>query len=293
MSSSARVVALRSVLFAPAGDERKLVKALASGADAVVADLEDAVAPSARAAARETLSRVRASDVHRPALMVRVNEPGTPDCDEDLQLVRGLDLYAIVIPKATAASTACLPTGLPRLVPIVETAQGVRESYEIARAPGVCALMFGAVDLAAEIDFRWRADGLHLLHARSRVVLDSAAALIAPPIDSAWVRLQDPDGFLAEANVARSLGFQGKCCIHPAQLELAHRVFDGDQIAWAETTLTAYRAALTRGQGVVVVDGEMVDMATVRRAERILGASHLSVRDPGDTLKQQPKEFKN
>lgn len=284
-------IALRSVLFAPAGDERKLLKAIASSADAVVADLEDAVAPSARAAARETLRRLCPSGEPRRSLMVRVNEPGTADFDEDLQLLRSLDLYGVVVPKATSKSIGCLPSGLPRVVPIVETAQGVRESYEIASVPGVFALMFGAIDLAAEIDFRWRADGLHLLYARSQVVLSSAAAGIAFPIDSAWVKLDDPDGFVEEARVARSLGFQGKACIHPAQLELAHQVFDSDQIAWAEATMNAYRAALARGEGVVAVDGEMVDMATLRRAERILVAAGLGDRGADLTRSHQAKEF--
>ena len=291
MTTGRGSIALRSLLFAPAGDERKLRKAMASSADAVVADLEDAVAPSARAAARETLLRVSASLVPRRPLMVRVNQPGTADFDEDLKLVKDLDLYGVVIPKATSASTACLPAGLPRVMPIVETAQGVRESYEIASVPGVFALMFGAIDLAAEIDFRWRADGLHLLYARSQVVLNSAAAGLAFPIDSAWVKLDDPEGFLEEARVARSLGFQGKVCIHPAQLELAHRVFDGDQIAWAEATMNAYRAALARGEGVVAVDGEMVDRATLRRAERILVAAGLSDREVDVTHNHQAKEF--
>lgn len=282
-------MALRSVLFVPAGEERKLAKAFGSTADAVVADLEDAVAPSARADARRALSRLPPPSRNGPAFMVRINQPGTPDGEEDLRLARELDLDAIVIPKATAASMTLLPIGLPRLVPIVETALGVRESYEVARVPGVFALMFGAVDLAAEIDFRWRPDGLHLAYARSRVVLDSAVAGIGAPIDSAWVRLDDPAGFVAEATIARDLGFQGKACIHPAQLELAHQVFDGEQVAWAEATVTAYRLALARGEGVVAVNGEMIDLATFRRAERIL-ATAAGGREPEPTLRHKAKE---
>ena len=144
---------MRSLLFTPADDERKLMRALASGADGVVADLEDAVAPAARDAARATLARIYGSGGSRTALLVRINELGTRDAARDVELVRGLGLDAVVIPKTTAASLGALPADLPPAIPIIETAQGVLDCADVARFAGVHALMFGAIDLAAEINF--------------------------------------------------------------------------------------------------------------------------------------------
>lgn len=261
---------LRTLLFVPGDDERKVSKALAADADAVVVDLEDAVAPSSKPRAREIVAGLGKGRSGGPALMARINDPGGPFGREDLELAARLDLAAVVVPKATAALVAGLPQALPPLIPIVETARGVREAYDVACAPGVLALMFGAIDLAAEIDFRWRGDGRHLLYARSKVVLDSATAAVSAPIDTAWAHLREPNGLREEAELARDLGFQGKCCIHPDQLDIVRRAFDDDQTAWAQSMVNAYEAAQTRGDGVLSLGGEMVDMATIRRARRIL-----------------------
>jgi len=168
---------VRSLLFAPGSDERKLVKALASAADAVVADLEDAVAPREKAAARELVRDVFAAAAQGtgPLRLIRVNAVGTEFHDDDMAAVAAIAPDAIVLPKATADAVDALGPAGPPVIAIVETAQGVRLAYEIASRPRVAALQIGAVDLGAEVGLEPRPDGLEILYVRSKVVLDSAA----------------------------------------------------------------------------------------------------------------------
>ena len=256
---------VRSLLFAPGDDERKLTGALASAADGVVADLEDAVAPAVKEAARETVARIRPR-------IVRVNGADTPWFADDLALVAGLELDAVVLPKATPDAVAVLGPLGPPVIAIVETAQGLRQAYETASAPRVAALVLGAVDLGAELGLEPRADGLEILHARSRVVVDSAAAGIRAPFDIVHLDIADDAGLEEQCRFARSLGFRGKACIHPRQVEIVNRVFapsDRD-IAWARNVIEAYEEGLEEGKGVLAVDGSMVDLPVVERARRVL-----------------------
>jgi citrate lyase beta subunit len=263
--------AARSLLFAPGDDERKLLKALQGDADAVVADLEDAVAPEAKAGARDVTGRAFGAALGRGGALVRVNALETAWARDDLDWVRRLAPEAVLIPKATPSALAGLSEDLPPVIAILETAEGVHRAYDVACHPGVVAVVLGALDLSAEIGFRWTADGSSLLYARSKVVLESAAAGIRPPIDTAWTKLADVDGLLREAEQASGLGFGGKCCIHPSQIAVVNEAFsDADDLAWARRVTGAYAEALDRGEGVIVVDGEMVDMASLRRARRLL-----------------------
>ena len=225
---------LRSLLFAPGSDEPKLTKALASDADVVVADLEDAVTPDRKDEARELVLRLR------PAV-VRVNGAGTLWFEDDLAAARELPLEALVLPKATPDAVAALGPEGPPVIAIVETAQGLRLAYETASSPRVAALLLGAADLGAELGWEPRPDGLEVLYARSKVVADSAAAAIRGPFDIVHLDTRDGAGLEAAARFARSLGFRGKACIHPAQVDIVNRVFqpDADSVAWAQRVLEA------------------------------------------------------
>lgn len=254
------------MLFAPASDERKLAKALASAADLVVADMEDAVAPTEKATAREVVAELRPR-------VVRVNGAGTPWFEDDLTLVATLELDALMLPKATPDAVAALGPDGPAVIAVVETAQGLRLAYEIASHDRVAALMLGAVDLGADVGFEPRPDELELLYPRAKVVFDSAAARIRPPFDVVHLALDDLDGLEASARFARSLGFGGKACIHPNQLDTVNRVFarDPDEVRWAERVVEAFDQAANEGRGVTTLDGAMIDLAVVERARRILG----------------------
>src|SRR5438105_10280493 len=265
---------VRSLLFAPGSDERKLVKALASAADAVVADLEDAVAPGEKTAARGLVRDIfaAAAEEPRPLRLVRVNAVGTEFHDDDMAAVAAIAPDAIVLPKATADAVDALGTAGPPLVAIVETAQGVRLAYEIASQPRVAALQIGAVDLGAEVGLEPRPDGLEILYVRSKVVLDSAAAGLRPPFDVVHLDIHDDEGLEAECRLARSLGLRGKACIHPAQVPIVNRVFAPSEaeIEWARKVVEAHEQADREGRGVLALNGAMVDLPVVERARRIL-----------------------
>ncbi len=204
---------------------------------------------------------------------MRINALDTPFADDDLAMAASAGADAIVIPKARAASLRTVnAAALPPIIAIVETAAGLQESAEIATAPGVWALLLGAVDLGVELRLTPRPDGLELLFARSKLVIDSAAAQIAAPIDVVHVDIADDDGLRYESELARSLGFGGKACIHPRQVPIVERAFAPapDELEHARRVVTAYEAAAARGEGVVRVDGAMVDLPVYERARDIV-----------------------
>jgi citrate lyase subunit beta/citryl-CoA lyase len=235
---------------------------VASEADLVVADLEDAVAPADKPAAREVVERMAPR-------VVRMNGAATEWFADDLALVAGMELDALVLPKATPEAVAELGPWGPPVIAIVETAQGLRLAYETACAERVSVLVVGAVDLGAELGLEPRADGLEILHARSRVVVDSAAAGIRPPFDIVHLEIEDDAGLEGQAAFARSLGFRGKVCIHPRQVPIVNRVFlpSEREISWARRVVDEFEAS---GEGVLAVNGEMIDLPVVERARRIL-----------------------
>ena len=266
---------LRSLLFAPGDDERKLRRALESGADAIVADLEDAVAPGAKDAARELTRRLLSEPRGASARLVRVNAVGTPWFDEDVGLLGELAPDAVVLPKATPeAADALAASGLP-VIAIVETAMGLRLAFETASRPHVFALALGAVDLGAQLGLQPREDALEIHYARSKLVVDSAAAGIRAPIDVVHVAIDDLDGLARQAEFARSLGLRGKAAIHPAHVATINEIFTPSplELDWARRVLDAARTAAAQGRGVINLDGSMVDAAVALRARRIVAES--------------------
>ena len=281
---------LRSVLFAPASDDHKLRKALASGADAVVADLEDGTAPDQKEAAREIVEAVF-TDVEAQVRARRAREPAGN------RVVRGrpraLRTARARLPDAAEGeprSVAALgPPGSP-VVAIVESAEGLRLAYETASAERVVALALGTHDLGAELRTAPRRDGLEILYARSKVVADSAAAGLRAPFDTVYLDVRDPRGLEEECLLAHSLGLRGKLCIHPGQLEAVNRVFSPseDEVEWARRVVDAYEQGVGEGRGAVALDGRMVDLAVVRRAERLLAEAGLRLGPPGSAAPARP-----
>jgi citrate lyase beta subunit len=266
----------RTLLFAPGSDERKLRRALESEADLVVADLEDAVALSKKEEARALVVRLFAEAAATRPRAVRVNGAATDFFAEDVAAIDALDLHAIVLPMATPDGVAALGDEGPPVIALVETAQALRQAYEIASSPRVVALGLGAADLGAELQLEPRADGHEILYARSKLVVDSAAAGIAAPFDLVHLDVADDEGLEGEARLARSLGFRGKICIHPRQLPVVNRVFvpTEAEVAWAEDVTAAYAGAARNGRGALTVDGALVDIAVVQRAERVLARAN-------------------
>jgi citrate lyase subunit beta/citryl-CoA lyase len=261
----------RSFLFAPGNEERKLRKALAAGADAVIADLEDGVSPDRRAEAREVVERVLGEVETGSVRLLRVNPPETEWFAEDLALAGRLELDGLVLPKATPSSVAGLGAG-PPVVAIVESAAGLSLAVETARQPRVAVLALGSHDLSAELRLAARPDQLELLFARSQVVLASATAGLRAPIDTVYLDTRDESGLNDECRLARTLGFRGKLCIHPAQLAAVHEVFAPSpaEVEWARRVVEAHEEGLREGRGAVALDGRMIDMPIVKQAEQLL-----------------------
>lgn len=262
----------RSYLFVPGDRPERFAKALASGADAVVIDLEDAVAPAAKAAARgslqEWLARLGADKPTKP-VVVRVNASDTAWFEDDLQACDAAGVSAIMVPKAERAdelSRIAVLQGKP-LIALVETAAAFDNLRAVACATGVQRLAFGSIDF--QLDMGISGDGDELLLFRSQMVLMSRVAGLAPPVDGVSTSISDAQAVLDEAQRARRLGFGGKLCIHPAQVDAVNRSFSpgAAEIGWAQRVLAAATAA---NGSAFAVDGKMVDKPVILRAEAIL-----------------------
>jgi citrate lyase subunit beta / citryl-CoA lyase len=257
----------RSYLFVPATRPERFAKAHASGADAVVVDLEDAVAPDDKAAAREALAA--ALDPARP-VVVRINAAGTRWFDEDLELCAHPGVAAVMLPKAEGIDAACavVERTLRDVLALVETAAGIETARAIARVPGVVRLAFGSLDLKADLGVE--GDDDELLAFRSELVLASRLGGLAAPVDGVCTAIGDAQRLRAETVRARRLGFGAKLCIHPSQPTEVNAAFapDAAELDWARRVVEGFRAA--RG-GVFLLDGRMIDAPVHRRALTLLG----------------------
>ena len=247
----------RSYLFVPADRLERLPKALASGADMIVLDLEDAVPAEGKEAARKALA---AASFALDRVMVRINGTNTEWCAGDVAAVRSLGVRAVMLPKAeNAAQIAELSGQLGQTVAItalVESAASVWDVLEVARAPGVARLAFGSLDF--KVDAGVFGDGDELLYARSRLVLASRVAGLPSPIDGVTVSVGNTDHVEEDAQAARRMGFGAKLCIHPSQVDPVNRGLSPTEaeVVWARSVLAAVANA---GAAAMKVDGQMVE----------------------------------
>jgi citrate lyase subunit beta/citryl-CoA lyase len=264
-------VPARSFLFVPGDRPDRFRKGLDSGADAVILDLEDGVPPDRKPIARETVAGWLSPD--RP-VFVRVNGVRTGWFAEDVEAVALPGLRGIVLPKAeTAEDVAKVARMIPEgasVLPLVETAAGVLNARELAGALRVERLIFGAIDL--QIDTGIQGEGEELLFARSLLVLVSRVAGILSPVDGVTTAIDDTGPLVSDVDRARRLGFGGKLCIHPRQVAPVNRGFmpSEREVSWARRVVEAVR---TDGIGPIRVNGEMVDLPVVKRAQGILERS--------------------
>ena len=276
----------RSFLFAPANHPRRREKAFTLGADAVILDLEDACAISEKAASRAPAAesmRAKAESLG----YVRVNPLSTPFAYGDIvEIVRpGLD--GIVLPKVETAADITtadwliaqlerergLAAGSVDLMPIIESAAGVANLRGIARAsPRVKRFAFGAADFTNDLGLTWTRDELELLAYRGEIVLQSRAAGLEAPIDTVWADVKDAEGFAQSAARARSLGFQGKLCIHPDQVGVVNRAFtpSDEEVAKARRIVEAFTAAEAAGSSAIQLDGQFIDYPIMYAARRVV-----------------------
>jgi citrate lyase subunit beta/citryl-CoA lyase len=280
------MTANRTFLFAPGNHPRKVAKVFAGGADVAILDLEDAVAIAEKAATRTAV--VEAMKQPRPCRgYVRVNSFDTEYCYRDLKAVIGSWLNGIVLPKTeTPAQLLTVdwvmrqleveqgmePGGLD-LMPIIETGKGIAALDELARCGSrVKRFAFGAGDFTLDMDLQWSSDEFELADARARLVLSSRTAGLEPPIDTVVIHIRDHERFAASARRGRAMGFQGKLCIHPDQVDPCNTIFTPtvEEVEHARQVIAAFEAAEAAGSASIQLDGYFIDYPIVYKAQRVL-----------------------
>jgi citrate lyase subunit beta/citryl-CoA lyase len=268
---------IRSYLYVPGDDPRRIEKALATGADAVVIDLEDAVASSRKEVSRRNAAEVLESGPARP-VFVRISAPGSELAARDIDAVAGLHLSGLRLPKVESLESVRLvaetleelrsEAGIQCLI---ESALGLELSFEIARShERVAGISLGEADLAADLGVR---DEAGLLYARSRIVSASRAAGLPGPVQSVYTNVRDLDGLRRSTEEGRDMGFVGRSAIHPSQVPIINEVFTPteEEVAEAQELLDRLEGEAGSGTGAFVLeDGRFVDRAAVESARRTL-----------------------
>lgn len=258
-------------LFVPGDRPQRFDKALASGADRVILDLEDAVAPGDKGSARSAIATwLRQSAAVRARILVRINDASTTWHVEDLNLLRQIQPCTVMLPKCEdehqiAAVHSCL-TPLATVVALIESARGVEALPRIAGAPGVSRLAFGALDYMVDLDIPTHSPAL--AHAAIQIAVASRAAGLAKPIAGVTPDM-DTTRVASDMQEAMNMGFGAKMCIHPMQVAAVRQIITPteQEVAWAQRILLAWNAG---SGGVLQVDGKMVDRPVVLKAERII-----------------------
>lgn len=265
----------RSFLFVPATRPERFAKALASGADAVIIDLEDAVAPADKDQARARLAAAwpEFSEAQRQRLLLRINAAGTAWHEPDLALARALAPAALMVSKAESVSGLAAVANAAgadcALVPLIESLAGLDALDMLVRAPQVIRMAFGHLDFQLDVGMAAGPEEHELSPVRLAMVLSSRRAGLPTPVDGVTVATDDDERLRRDTARAKRLGFGGKLCIHPAQVEHVNAGFSPDaaELAWAERVVAALQAA---GGGVVTLDGRMVDAPVLSLAQRTI-----------------------
>ncbi len=268
----------RSFLFVPANRPERFLKATASGADAVILDLEDSVPfeskKDARLAIKSSWQELKRSGI---SLVIRINSPETKWGLEDLDFFQGLDgLNGVMVPKCESSSSLNRVSqnfiGVP-LLPIIESAAGYLALPEIAKTAYVSRLVVGHIDFLADSGMLCSEDQLELNSLRFQVAMCSRVGGLAPAIDGVTVSVDDVELIRADAERSIRFGFGGKLCIHPKQISIVHEILapSADQISWANKVIDAMEIS---GGAAVQLDGKMIDLPVLLQAKRLLSRVH-------------------
>ena len=278
---------LRSLVFVPGNRANMLERALGFGADVVMVDLEDSVPPGEKASAcemaAEWVPRLAAAGRR---VMVRVNSLDTGLTSPELDMVVCPELAGISVGKGDSAwdlqqvdrllgpleSRIGIPRGTIKLVPWIETAMAIVHVYEMARASQrIVGIAFGAEDYTNDMGVIRTDFGEECYYARSAVAVAARAARVAA-LDGPFVGFRDPEGLRTDAGTARQIGFTGKFAIHPAQIDIINETFSPhpDDVEYARTVVAAWEEAESAGRGSLSIDGRMVDVPVVKRAQNLL-----------------------
>ena len=286
-----RVHANRSYLFAPGNHERRVEKALGLGADVVILDLEDAVAISEKKSTRELINKTL-EQPRNCAVFVRVNAYDTEFCYGDICSIVSENLDGIVLPKLESLDDLRsidwllgnleqergLPNGSIDLMPIIETAMGLVNIREIARADTrVKRLAFGGGDYTRDLGIEWTLKEDELLSVRSEMVLASRFGKLEPPVDTVFIHIKEHDAFRSSCSNILGLGFQGKMCIHPDQVPVTNETFtpDPEEVKWSQRVIDEFAKAEEAGIASIQIDGYFVDYPIVEKAQRTVDIANL------------------
>lgn len=272
----------RSVLYVPGSNPRALEKSRELAADGFILDLEDAVAPDAKEGARASVAAsVAAGGYGRGELLLRINALGTPWWHDDLAAAARMRIDGVLLPKVESADTirqaeAVLAANGARrdlsLWCMMETPLGIIRAAEIASASArLGGLVMGTSDLAKDLNARHTPDRSPLLVSLGICLLAARAYGVAI-LDGVHLDLSDDAGFLAACRQGADLGFDGKTLIHPKTIAAANEIFgpSPEDVAWARRVIAAHREALSRGQGVVLLDGRLIEQLHVDEARRVI-----------------------
>jgi citrate lyase subunit beta/citryl-CoA lyase len=277
---------LRSFLFVPGNRIDRIEKAFVSAADAVIIDLEDAVASSEKESVRKQIGGLL-EKARRKNIFIRINGVKTPFFAEDLEVVVRPSVRGIVIPKSEDPEAfqktdqklmelerhRSLPEGQIRMISQIESALGLSKAQEIgASTRRMLALAFGAGDLTLDLGAKLTKTGEELFFARSHLVWASRLAGIYGVDAPFMLDVKDMEGLSAEARRSRQLGFRGKFCIHPSQVGPVNEIFSPtpEEVEWAKRVIEAYDSATGRGEGAIALGGEFIDPPVYERAKQIL-----------------------
>jgi citrate lyase subunit beta / citryl-CoA lyase len=266
LSERGSVRVARTFLFVPGDRPERFDKARASGADALILDLEDAVAGESKARAREAVATWLAG---QGQAIVRINAADTEWFEDDLRMIQTSADAGVMLAKAEPDSLTRASSALPGriVIALLETVAGYMSLRQLAGVPGVERIAFGSIDFAVDSGIADEADAMTSI--RTQIVLESRHAGLSAPIDGVSLELTDDRRILADALRSRQLGFGGKLCIHPRQIEPVGAAFrpTPEQLEWAHRVLAAFAAS--RG-AATALDGKMIDKPVVERARRIV-----------------------
>ena len=280
----------RSMLFLPGNNPNMLINGNCLGSDAIIFDLEDAVSPAEKDAARILVrNTLRYMDLRGCETIVRINSIDTPYWQKDLDTVLPQQPNLILLPKTGSASDVLaaddymtaleeklgLAPNTVGLMPLIETAMGVENAFSIATASKlVKALFLGAEDLSADLQCKRTKESREIEYARTRLVVAARAAGVAV-YDTPFTDVNDDEGIWADARVAKALGFNGKASISPRHVDVINQVFSPTQkeIDYAYEVMDAITLAKEQGRGVIALHGKMIDAPIVARAQQTIAAA--------------------
>ena len=292
---------VRIILFAPGSKERVMTKALESGADAVLLDLEDSVPLASKAEARSLVAKVidgvAAAGTGRdgPAIFVRTNAAATGLLEDDLAAIVRPGLEAVFIPKVESVSEVQnaasllerlesaqgIKTGTVEIVLMIESALGVYRCFDLINAsPRVASTCIGGAqdgDLQTDLGCSWSVEGTELFYARSKVLLDTRAAGKAWPLDGVYGNLNDEAGLIQDSRLSARLGYVGRTVIHPKQIAPVRQAYavPAAEVAYYQKVVSEFEAVEKTGSAAITIDGKLVDYAMVQRARRVLALAKL------------------